>query len=116
MCGLYNEKPDLLLKQLKPNTMNLFYDPSISALRQLVNTLDPSKKVHNVVVDFDGEVIVDPEVKYSGIELSRFKFHTKISASIKQNARGMKALFETLLEAYNRNNQGIELHRFNRAA
>ena len=96
--------------------MNLFYDPSISALRQLVDSSDKSLKVHNVVIDFDGEVIIDPEVKYTGIELSRFKFHTRISQSIKKNAKGMKALFETLLQAYNNTQQNIELHRLNRAA
>jgi hypothetical protein len=96
--------------------MNLFYDPSISALRELVDSSNKSLKVHNVVIDFDGEVIIDPEVKYEGIELSRFKFHTKISQSIKKNAKGMKALFETLLDAYNRGEQAVEMHRMNRAA
>ena len=96
--------------------MNLFYDPSISALRQLVDSSDKSLKVHNVVIDFDGEVIIDPEVKYTGIELSRFKFHTRISQSIKKNAKGMKALFETLLLAYSDSQQNMEMHRLNRAA
>ncbi len=96
--------------------MNLFYDPSISALRQLVDSSDKSLKVHNVVIDFDGEVIIDPEVKYTGIELSRFKFHTRISQSIKKNAKGMKALFETLLQAYSDTQQNMEMHRLNRAA
>jgi hypothetical protein len=96
--------------------MNLFYDPSISALRQLVDSSNKSVKVHNVVVDFDGEVIIDPEMKYEGIELSRFKFHTKISESIKKNAKGMKALFETLLAAYNQNSHGIDFQKLNRAA
>jgi hypothetical protein len=96
--------------------MNLFYDPSISALRQLVDSSNKSLKVHNVVVDFDGEVIIDPETKYTGIELSRFKFHTRISESIKKNAKGMKALFETLVAAYSENQQGIQMHKLNRAA
>ncbi len=96
--------------------MNLFYDPSISALRQLVDSSDKSVKVHNVVVDFDGEVIIDPEMKYEGIALNRFKFHTKISQSISKNAKGMKALFETLLEAYSRGEQAIQLHGLKRAA
>ena len=96
--------------------MNLFYDPSISALRQLVDSSDKAVKVHNVVVDFDGEVIIDPEMKYQGIELSRFKFHTKISESIKKNAKGMKALFETLLAAYEQNNQSFDIQKLKRAA
>ena len=89
--------------------MNLFYDPSIVELRQLVDSANKSINVHNVVVDFDGEVIIDPEMKYKGIDLSRFKFRTQISQAIKGNARSMKALFETLLDAYH--GHGIDLHR-----
>ena len=96
--------------------MNLFYDPSITELRQLVDSAEKSINVHNVVVDFDGEVIIDPEMKYKGIDLNRFKFRTQISHAIKGNARSMKALFETLLEAYQRNSQCIELLRFRNAA
>jgi len=96
--------------------MNLFYDPSITELRQLLDSAEKSINVHNVVVDFDGEVIIDPEMKYKGIDLNRFKFRTQISQAIKGNARSMRALFETLLEAYQRNNQGIELRRFRNAA
>lgn len=96
--------------------MNLFYSPSISELRQLVDSANKTINVHNVVVDFDGEVIIDPEMKYKGIDLNRFKFRTQISQAIKGNARSLKALFETLLDAYNRNGHGIELHRFRNAA
>ncbi len=96
--------------------MNLFYDPSITELRQLVDSAEKSLNVHNVVVDFDGEVIIDPEMKYKGIDLNRFKFRTQISQAIKGNARSMRALFETLLEAYHRNSQAIELHRLRNAA
>ncbi len=96
--------------------MNLFYDPSITELRQLVDSAEKSLNVHNVVVDFDGEVIIDPEMKYKGIDLNRFKFRTQISQAIKGNARSMRALFETLLQAYHRNSQAIELHRLRNAA
>lgn len=96
--------------------MNLFYDPTITELRQLVDSAEKSTNVHNVVVDFDGEVIIDPELKYKGIDLNRFKFRTQISNAIKGNARSMRALFETLLEAYQRNNQALELRRFRNAA
>ena len=96
--------------------MNLFYDPSISALRQLVDSSSKSLKTHNIVVDFDGEVIIDPELKLQGIDLNRFKFRTTVSQSIKNNARSLKALFETLLQAYQSNGHGIEIHRLRNAA
>ena len=96
--------------------MNLFYDPTINELRHLVDSAEKSLNTHNVVVDFDGEVIIDPEMKYKGLDLNRFKFRTQISQAIKGNARSMKALFETLLDAYHRNNHTIELHRLRNAA
>jgi hypothetical protein len=73
--------------------MNLFYQPSIADLRQLVKAGKKSLSVHNIVVDYDGEVIIDPETKYAGIGLNRFKFHTQISQSVKNNARSMSMLF-----------------------
>jgi len=95
--------------------MNLFYNASIADLRQLVDSGHKSLDKHHVVVDFDGEVIIDPEMKYEGIALNKFKFHTTISESVKHNARSLKALFETLLEAYN--GSGFEIQRrFNSAA
>ena len=95
--------------------MNLFYNPSITELRQLVDSANNSVDKHNVVIDFDGEVIIDPEMKYKGIPLSKFKFHTTVTESVKNNARSLKALFETLLEAYHGNRFQIE-RRFNSAA
>ena len=91
--------------------MNLFYDTSISSLRQLVETADKSLPVHNVVVDFDGEVIIDPETKFAGVNLSRFKFRTQITQAVKSDARLLRTLFQTLLAAYNDNNHRIELQR-----
>ena len=81
--------------------MNLFHDPSILGLRQLVDTADKSLPVHNIVIDYDGEVIIDPEKKFAHVSLNRFKFHTKVHQSVKNNARCMKILFETLVNAYN---------------
>jgi hypothetical protein len=91
--------------------MNLFYQPSIADLRQLVKAGKKSLSVHNIVVDYDGEVIIDPEMKYAGIGLNRFKFHTQISQSVKNNARSMSMLFENLLAAYNNNGLHIEMNR-----
>ena len=88
--------------------MNLFYNPSIIGLRQLVDTADKSLPVHNVVIDYDGEVIIDPEKKFANVGLNRFKFHTKIHQSVKNNARGLKILFEELMNAYNCNTVAID--------
>jgi hypothetical protein len=47
--------------------MNLFYDPSLIALSQLIDNADKSLPAHNIVVDYDGEVIIDPEKKFAGV-------------------------------------------------
>lgn len=80
--------------------MNLFYNPSIVELRQLVDCADKSLQVNNIVIDFDGEVIIDPEMKYKGIDLDRFKFRAQVSQAVKTNAKSLKGLFEILMAAY----------------
>ena len=90
--------------------MNLFYNPSLLSLRQLVDTGKKSLSVHNIVIDYDGEVIIDPETKYVGIGLNRYKFHTKIYQSVKNDARSLHMLFETLRAAYNNTGHLIQLH------
>jgi hypothetical protein len=89
--------------------MNLFNQPSLSGLHQLVETGSKSLSVHNIVVDYDGEVIIDPEMKFAGIGLNRFKFHTQISHALKNNKRSMKNLLETLVMAYSYNGLHISL-------
>jgi hypothetical protein len=91
--------------------MNLFNEPSLASLRQLVDTAKKSLHMHNLVIDFDGEVIIDPETKYTSVSLNRFKFHTQISHSVKYSARSMNVLFETLLSAYNNTGMQVEMHR-----
>jgi hypothetical protein len=99
------------LLTIKVKVMNLFYDPSIIGLRQLVDTADKSLTTHNLVVDYDGEVIIDPEKKFNGINLSRFKFHTQIPKSVVSDVRGLKRLFETLFSAYHSNTHRIDIIR-----
>jgi hypothetical protein len=91
--------------------MNLFYDPSISGLRQMVATADKSLPVHNIVVDYDGEAIIGPETKFAGIKLNRFKLHTRISQSLKGKAKNVKILFETMLAAFDNKGPLIQLNR-----
>lgn len=76
--------------------MNLNYEPTIAELRRLIDSAQKSLTAHNVVVDFDGEVIVDPELKYPGVDLDKFKFRTRISNLAKLNERMLKALYSEL--------------------
>jgi hypothetical protein len=96
--------------------MNLFYDPSIIGLRQLIDTADKSLSVHNIVIDYDGEVIIDPEKKYSSVGLNRYKFRTKMHQSVLRNAESMKLLLNRLVVAYGGKESSAELFRMLRRA
>lgn len=86
--------------------MNLFYDPSALALCQLIGKASKSLSAHNVVVDYDGEVIIDPELHFAGVDLNKFKYRTLISNPDKANERNINTLLNSLLAGYN----GGELH------
>ena len=82
--------------------MNLHYEPTILELRSLISTAQKSLTSHNIVVDFDGEVIVDPELKYPGIDLDKFKFRTRISNLAQANDRMLKALYNDLTSVFSK--------------
>ena len=82
--------------------MNLFYDPSLLALRQLVNNAKASQPVHNVAVDFDGEVIIDPELHFPNVDINRYMFHTNIN-TVENKENNLHSLFNKLIEAFNGN-------------
>ena len=91
--------------------MNLFYDPSIAHLRQLVDTADKSLLANNIVIDYDGEVIIDPEKKFACVELSRFKFRTQVTQAVTEDMQSLLNLFETLRAAYNGDRQQMHINR-----
>lgn len=80
--------------------MNLHYEPTIAELRRVLESAQKSLTSHNIVVDFDGEVIVDPELKYPGIDLDKFKFRTRINNLAKANERMLKALYSDLTNVF----------------
>ncbi len=82
--------------------MNLFYDPSLLALRQPVNNANASQPVHNVAVDFDGEVIIDPELHFPNVDINRYMFHTNIN-TVENKENNLRSLFDKLLDAFNGN-------------
>jgi hypothetical protein len=90
--------------------MNLFYDPSLIALSQLIDNADKSLPAHNIVVDYDGEVIIDPEKKFAGVNISRFKFCTQINDAVNSDTTSLMDLFDTLRTAYNGTSQYIQMN------
>lgn len=80
--------------------MNLYYEPTMFELKRLIDTAHKSLTAHNIVVDYDGEVIIDPELKYPNVSLNKFKFHTRINQAAGYSERRLQALYRMLKNAY----------------
>ncbi|MBS1686103.1 MAG: hypothetical protein JSS76_15265 [Bacteroidetes bacterium] len=80
--------------------MNLFFDSGASALRDLVASADPKLYVHNIAVDYDGEVIIDPELHYPAVDLDRYKFCIQVRKSSLHNMRKLQTLYQALLSTF----------------
>jgi hypothetical protein len=87
--------------------MNLFLDPSLNELRNLISEGDQSKTVHSIVVDYDGEVLIDPDSKDPSLDPNRFKFHMQLYSLPKQyinrGGKWMKKILMKLLDGWNNN-------------
>jgi hypothetical protein len=80
--------------------MNLWYKPSIDHLKELIDNAVPSFKEHNIALDYDGEVIIDPEIHYPHVPIHRFKFHTQIGHMAGKRKANLKMLFAELVRAF----------------
>jgi hypothetical protein len=87
--------------------MNLFFNPSISELRKLIRETDNEKEVHHIVVDYDGEVLIDPDLNQPEINLDRFKFRINLYERpknfIRNKSRKLRDLLNNLLEGWEGN-------------
>lgn len=73
--------------------MNLFFNPSISDLQKLLSKAVKNKPIHDLVIDYDGEVLIDPQVEQP---LNKFKFRIQMSKKT-----GLISLFLSLMEGWN---------------
>jgi hypothetical protein len=89
----------------KPITMNLYFNPQERELHKLISQTDNGKKVHDVVVDFDGEVLIDPELEQPGLDLNKFKVHVRLSdrliRALNVQSNHLRSLFNNLQQAWN---------------
>jgi hypothetical protein len=85
--------------------MNLFFNHRERELKELINEADNNKPVHDVVVDFDGEVLIDPQLEQPNIDLDKFKVHVKLSDRVVKELRKqsgyLKLLYNKLQKAWN---------------
>jgi hypothetical protein len=80
--------------------MNLNYDTTTDALKELVAIADQKLFAHNIAVDFDGEVIIDPELHYPTVDIKRYKFCTQIKNESLRNAKKLEALQAALMSTF----------------
>ena len=57
--------------------MNLFHKPSLAELASLIESNAQQSDQYNVIVDFDGEVLVDADSAIDEPVLNRYKFYFK---------------------------------------
>ena len=88
--------------------MNLFLNPSVSELHNLLQNAPESKIIHDVVIDYDGEVLIDPQLEHPELDLSKFKFRVQLTEfskrALAKGSNSLKYLLTNLLNAWNSSN------------
>lgn len=80
--------------------MNLFFNPSISEFKKLLMRTENDLSVHDLVIDYDGEVLLDPQLKQPWLDLDKFKVHVQL-----RGYGHLQKLFEFILRAWNNRSQ-----------
>lgn len=95
--------------------MNLFLNPSELEFRQLIIEAEKNNMLHDVVVDFDGEVLIDPQLEQPNFDLNKFKIHIRLNKQIKMalNSNWLKDLFNNILTSWNEMYYGTQFPSFN---
>jgi hypothetical protein len=76
--------------------MNLFLNPSLREFRKLFGKGGVQTEVHHVVLDYDGEVLVDPQLEQPDLDLKKFKVHVQL-----RSLKPLHDLFQYLMNAWN---------------
>ncbi len=75
--------------------MNLFFNPSISEFRKLLVKTQNDLPVHDIVIDYDGEVLIDPQLNQPELDLDKFKVHVQL-----RGHNHFRKLFDFILRAW----------------
>jgi hypothetical protein len=76
--------------------MNLFFNPSPTEFRKLLMKADNGLSVHDLVIDYDGEVLLDPHLQQPHLDLDKFKVHVQL-----RGYNHFRKLFDFLMRAWN---------------
>jgi hypothetical protein len=97
----------------KPLTMNLFHNPSISDLSLQIERCPRPETSHHLLVDHDGEVLIEPVGMYSPRFLSRFRFYfagmqgnARLGYLASRNLKYVNRLFKDLLFCWDTGRHG----------
>lgn len=85
--------------------MNLNYGYDKDTLMTLINSADRSLSEHNLVIDFDGEVILDPEKHYPHVPIASYKFATTIKDKTLHSSMMATGLYDALEIIFDKLNQ-----------
>ena len=84
--------------------MNLFLNPSLNELHQLLERAPENVRIHYVVVDRDGEVLIDPQVRNPEVDLHTFPLRiglTEFSRRVMARGAGsIRLLFNKLITGW----------------
>ena len=80
--------------------MNLNYDLTQEALQELIATADRTITSHNIALDFDGEIIIDPEKHYPNVDIRRYKFCTHVKDASLRSKEMVEALYRSLVAMF----------------
>ena len=84
--------------------MNLFHNPSVDELQSLLQSAPETNHIHDVVVDYDGEVLIDPQVSQPHLDLNKFKFRVQLTEFSKRalslSSAPLRYLYNNLMRAW----------------
>ena len=93
--------------------MNLYYTPTISELSELIAQNSNYDNDYDVIVDHDGQVLIEPDSKVNRSLFKRLRFYIKglhgkgqIGDTAAQNLRYLNQLYKNLLFCWENNVQG----------
>jgi hypothetical protein len=81
--------------------MNLNYPYDKASLKALTLTADKKADKHTLVIDFDGEVVLDPEIYFPGAAITRYKFCTQVPDENLRDEVQLASLYDALDEIFN---------------
>ncbi|MEO8085914.1 MAG: hypothetical protein ABI763_03790 [Bacteroidota bacterium] len=85
--------------------MNLFLNPSVNELHNLIQNAPEGAKIHDVVIDYDGEVLINPQLEHPDLDLNKFKFRIQLTEfskrALMKGSNSLKYLLTSLVNAWN---------------